>query len=226
MKGQSLCRWCHDALPFNRHACKQCALPLSEPRAEYCSQCLVNAVTPFTVNAPFEYGGDLAWLITRFKYHHDFRAGRILLQLLLEHAPFQSLGVENRLLPVPSHPSRQRARGFDPVAWLASKLSKKMGWPLLKASKSRRTSAQRSLTRHQRLRLSPRVFTLEESVESQNIVIFDDVMTTGATLIALSTLCFHGAANSVQALVIARTPKGSEFDNMQVNPGRPHDTSF
>jgi len=58
-----------------------------------------------------------------------------------------------------------------------------------------------------RLRNLRDAFNVRRSVVGENIMLIDDVLTTGATLNALATTLKRAGAARVEAWVIARTPE-------------------
>ncbi|MBU3935255.1 ComF family protein [Patescibacteria group bacterium] len=87
-------------------------------------------------------------------------------------------------VPIPLHPSRQRFRGFNQSALLASRLASdlKLGYSQ-SLLRPRPTSPQAQLSRPERLKNLGQPFCLNSpSPLPQNIILFDDVYTTGATI--------------------------------------------
>lgn len=111
------------------------------------------------------------------------------------------------VVPVPTTPARIRRRGYNQAGLLAGVVARRLGVPCREAL--RRSSAPRSQTS-----LSPRArrenvrgaFAVADGVglEGADIVLVDDVLTTGATASeAASTLALAGAA-SVSLVAFAR----------------------
>ncbi|MCX2523476.1 ComF family protein [Larsenimonas rhizosphaerae] len=171
------------------------------------------------VFSPFLYDEDIAWLIVRFKHHADFRAGHNLFRLLEGHLYKVSDADSPALLPVPSHVSRCRERGFDPVCWLAQRVARRLAWPLLEAHKRRATPRQQQLTRAGRVKNQRQVFEVPD-MTGKTVWLFDDVMTTGATLGSLAQACRARGACRVNALTLARTPASHESASMAAPPRR------
>ena len=86
--------------------------------------------------------------------------------------------------------------------------------PLLKAGflatrcdcrRVRHTEAQSTLDRKQRSRNLRGSFSVTTALENQQVLLVDDVMTTGATLNELATELKRAGASRVEAIVVART---------------------
>jgi ComF family protein len=127
-------------------------------------------------------------LIRALKY--DFKAplgiylGELMAQKLVGHP----LSKCDFLLPVPIHPRKKFARGYNQSELLARGLSKSWGTPILKqlVRKKGYTKSQTKLDRFGRWENVQDIFRSTELLKSRShVLIVDDVITTGATLEAL-----------------------------------------
>jgi ComF family protein len=116
----------------------------------------------------------------------------------------------DRVVPVPLHPKRLRAREFNQCVLLARPLAARLGVPLdLDAvERVRHTlpqSASTVMARRKNLRGAFQVRKVPR-IEGQSILVLDDVYTTGATLEALALCLLSAGASRVAALTLARSP--------------------
>lgn len=180
--GMDLCEPCAKEMPRNRACCSRCALPLPLP-AVACGQCLRREPPWDAAWAPFRYGWPLDRLETRFKFGDDLAAGRTLAALWRDEPAPPVL--PDLIVPVPLHRSRLRQRGYNQALELARPLAARLRVPLGHdvLVRTRDTSAQTELDRAARRRNVRGAFHLREAVAlPDHVALFDDVMTTGATL--------------------------------------------
>lgn len=195
MRGCDLCAGCREALPWSPRACPRCALPLVQ--SGDCVDCATTASPLDAVHAAFAYAFPLDVLLPRLKFHADFAAGRVLAGCLAER--FAALPRPEALLPLPLHRSRLRRRGYDQALELARPLARALGVPLRTDLLQRRraTVAQTRLDADARRRNLQGAFAVRRHARlPAHVVLFDDVMTTGATL--------HAAAAALRAAGVAR----------------------
>jgi predicted amidophosphoribosyltransferase len=111
------------------------------------------------------------------------------------------------LVPVPLHPARRRARGFDQSGRLAAALARRRGLPLV-ACLRREGPATRQLGASRDTRLSAvaqgRLAIAVEGEPPARVVLVDDVHTTGATFEACARALRAAGSAEVVAVAYAR----------------------
>ncbi len=174
-----------------------------ELRVGFCEACAPLLERARFGPAVYEFGGPLAEAIHRFKYERRMDLLEPLSALLAEAS--QSLaGRVDVVVPVPLHPAKKRARGFDQVTLLAKPTARALGVPLVHALRRDRDVAPQVgksvAARAQNVR---NAFRLRRpgQVDGARILLVDDVTTTGATLRAARHA--FGAAASVRKLALA-----------------------
>jgi len=199
-----LCVACIADLPANKNRCRRCALPLAID-ASICGDCL-RRPPPFTAAfAPFRYGYPLDALIMRFKFGRDLASGNALAQLWLDHA--SAAERPQAIVPVPLHLSRLRERGYDQALELAAPIALALGLPLADAllRRERATSPQTELDARARRRNVRGAFAVTDTPPA-HVALFDDVMTTGATLRECARMLVRAGAQRVDVWALARAP--------------------
>jgi len=156
-----------------------------------------------------------AW-IHRFKYPApglrglDPGAGAVVRGLAREaarQAAGQLPGTARRVVPVPLHPRRLAARGFNPAAVLAREVARELGlsWSPRALERRRDTPSQTGLDRRARRRNVAGAFRARERLAGR-VILVDDVVTTGATAAAAARALRQAGARAVVLLAAARTP--------------------
>jgi ComF family protein len=156
-----------------------------------------------------DYDGALREIIHAFKYDGRRTLAAPLGELLCGAAG-DLLDETSCAVPVPLHPWRRLHRGFNQAADLAALLP----IPVVHALWRRRmTSPQTGLAAAARrrnvrgaFRLSPRLrrSVIQSMIAGRNVVLVDDVRTTGATLNACAHVLKDAGAKEVRALTVAR----------------------
>jgi ComF family protein len=207
--GRDLCDGCTQDCAINRICCPRCALPLETP-APLCGDCLQHEPPFAAAWAPFRYGHPLDLLETRFKFGGDLAAGRVLADLLVERAGIDAPARPALLIPVPLHVSRLRSRGYNQALELARPLAQALVIPLDHdlLVRTKATPAQTGLDAKARRRNVRGAFVLATpTVLPDHVVLFDDVMTTGATLRECARTLRHAGASRVDVWALARAPQ-------------------
>ena len=117
-------------------------------------------------------------------------------------------GPPDLLIPVPLHDNRLRQRGFNQSLEIARVLSDRLGIKLDSrvCRRIRDTPAQKKLTASQRYANLKDAFILDRPLAGKRIGIVDDVVTTGSTVRAMSSLILAAGACQVEIIALARTP--------------------
>lgn len=207
---QRLCDDCVRRFARQRPRCRTCALAVPEGVA-HCGACLRHPNGLDACHAAVDYGYPWSGVLQAFKFHGDPGwAGT--LATLLRSTPWVEPALEaaELVLPIPLAPPRLRTRGFNQALLLAQALApaRVQAGLLLRLHD---TPAQSGLDRARRLRNLARAFAVEPlraaQLAGRQVLLVDDVMTTGATLQAAAAVLRQAGAARVTALVLARTPR-------------------
>ena len=103
------------------------------------------------------------------------------------------------LIPIPLHPSRKRKRGFNQAELLAKAIAKRSGIPVdaKLLLRTKKTDAQKDLNDQERLANLRDAFSVQKNeIPYHNLILVDDIYTTGSTMDAAAKLLKeHGAQN-------------------------------
>ncbi len=164
--------------------------------------------TSKTVYSIFKYEGVIRRAIIAFKYKYSTEIACELAEVCVKRLNFL-LPSDHCLVPVPLHWYRQNFRGFNQSEEVGKLVAKKMNWKhntnLLIRTKS--TTPQAQLTGSARRENLQGVFSLNPNIpvpKYPNIVLFDDVLTTGSTLLEASRVLRAGGVGRILCLTIAK----------------------
>ncbi len=205
---RDLCAGCRDDLAVNAPCCPRCAMPLATP-APACGQCLRRQPPFARAWAPLRYAHPLDLLEARFKFRADLAAGRVLSSLMIERAASDAPELPELLIPIPLHPSRLRERGYNQTLELLRPLAQTLGVPLRADAlvRVRATPPQTGLDAAARRRNLRSAFAVApDATLPAHVAVFDDVMTTGATLREAAQTLLRAGVARVDAWALARAP--------------------
>lgn len=207
-----LCEPCLADLPWNRDACRRCALPLPATAAE-CPACAAAPPPQALALAALRYEFPVNHLVGRLKYAGRLAHAPVLGELLTAAVGEHPGPLPDRLLPVPLHDSRLAARGYNQALEIARPVARFTGLPLETAllRRVRATQSQMTLDREARAANPAGAFAVDPRrlaalAGLRRVALVDDVMTTGATLDEMARTLLAAGLEAVEYWVVARTP--------------------
>lgn len=201
--GAKVCQICFNELPWLEHSCWRCALPLSNSEL-ICGACLSKPPGFDRTQALWHYLPPVTGLIHALKFQRRQDLARPLGEMLagcLRPSPLPDC-----LVPVPLHPTRYRARGFNQALEIARPIANRLKIPLCPklCRRIRITPPQRMLDAEERRRNLRGAFQATTELSGRHIAIVDDVLTTGATAHEVATALKRAGAAHVEVWVLAR----------------------
>lgn len=184
-----------------------------------CSKCLFRVSTVHIISpdgyAIWRYEGVIRKAILALKYKFASDIANELATLASSEIVNCKLKIENSVLvPIPLHSKRQRWRGFNQSEELGKRIAKQLGMGYNKDLLVRvvNTPPQVRLHKAERLRNTRGIFALktpnealsEVGLDRKDIILFDDVWTTGSTLNEAARVLKKAGAKRIIALAIAR----------------------
>jgi len=204
-----LCPDCLAALPLlPRPRCPRCGAPFRSPMVSdhLCHACL-RQPPPFNrARAAGFYDGFILEAIHRLKYQRQVLYAKFLGQIMVREPDISAMLADAQLLvPVPLHPRRLRWRGFNQALLLAKHLSHLPVAPEV-LIRRRPTLPQVGLSSQERLVNVKNAFavTAPQEVNGRNIVLVDDVYTTGATIRECARVLRRAGAARLEVITVAR----------------------
>lgn len=218
---------CYGCGKLGYYLCQSCIsrLPQSDLVCPACERASIGGLTHPLCQR--KYGLDGLWslgsyqnplkeAIHKLKYRFVADLASTLVDLMLDYwvrftpAFFDEIrkeGVKNwQIVPVPLHFKRERSRGFNQSALLGKLLASKMGLKYSDAlARIKNTKSQVGLESQARKANIKDAFSLTSRFTlNANILLIDDVWTTGSTLKECCYILKRGGANKVWALTLAR----------------------
>lgn len=111
------------------------------------------------------------------------------------------------IIPVPLHHERLHQRGFNQTASISRHLAKNLKIPLMLdvLKKTKKTPPQTDVTGKERLKNIKNVFAASEEIKGLDLLVIDDVITTGATVRECAKTLIKAGAKSVTVVALARS---------------------
>jgi ComF family protein len=202
-EGSTLCVGCSESeiLPYGCR-CWRCGAITPLPQA--CKSCK-SFGGPRRVWLTTQYDGLAKELVQVYKFGQYRAAAKNLSELMVQtfmHPDY----LKYLVVPVPTATKRIRERGFGHSELLATLIAKKLDLPSCKALGRLGQKHQIGASRSVRLAQPEGNYYVRslEQVKGQNILLVDDVLTTGATLRAATKALRAAGAKHVDALVFAK----------------------
>jgi len=191
--------------------CNSCGRQLKKNSfaGNICPQCLRSKLHFDRAFSPCVYDGIIKELIHEFKYKGKPYLGKTLSGLLIDFIREYSLPVNylDCVIPVPLHKMRLREREFNQAQILSQYIADEFKLNMLKDTllRCRYTKTQTELEINRRALNVKDSFLVEsaENIKNKNILLVDDVLTTGATSSEAAFALKNSGANIVFVLTLA-----------------------
>lgn len=216
-------RRCVGCNKLGSYFCRNCITKIKSTTNQICPVCEKWAIggathprckTKYTIDgltSIFHYDGIVQKAVKLLKYRFVSDLAKEFVELI-PSASFPSSIIHSQssiLIPVPLHPSRLRFRGFNQAEVLgrliADRLNISIKTDILKRTKKTKPQVEMK-DRKKRLANMENVFTVSPNTlisQYPNILLFDDVFTTGATLRAAANVLKRAGAKKVWGVVMA-----------------------
>lgn len=159
----------------------------------------------------YEYNKPMQDYLHRYKFMHD-----VLLAKVFAEPIHQCL--KNRkemIVPIPMHPQKLKDRTFAHV----DELLKQAQIPFVHVLEKTTMETQGGKTREERMN-TPQIFRLKENaqIKDRDILLVDDIYTTGTTIRHAKRALMEGGAKSVKAFTLIRV---SGFHDQTIDRSSP-----
>jgi ComF family protein len=170
---------------------------------EVCAELIEPLPDPLRARSGYAYGGPMAEAIVALKHRRrtDYSAA---LGALLAFSAAPLRGRIDAVVPVPLHPHRLRVRGYNVAQLLSTHVARALGVPVQHGLlvRVRDTPSSRGRGRQERLE-SVRNSFCARAATSRDLLVIDDVRTTGATFDDATRALGAAGARTVHTLALA-----------------------
>lgn len=214
LENRFLCDKCNRGLIKIDYSCLKCGDKIFKPN-NYCDYCKNKNWYFDKAISCFEYSGVAKSLIYKLKYNNKKFIAKILAKPLADKFLNSGFDKIDIVTCVPTTTKRLKQRGYNQAEALATEFCNiinknekvlNKNFSLVKRVKD--VSTQINLTKEQRKQNLLNAFEFagnKEFVKGKNILIIDDVFTTGATVEELSKVFKINKANKVYVLTVCHT---------------------
>jgi len=194
------CPYCETVIHKTEYACEDCKKKFPSPAI------IKYAVGGYKCTSPFPYDGIFKKAVKRFKFGNKGGYAKQLafpmVQSILESYP----GVDFDLITcVPMHKKRLAQRGYNQAELLARECAKIMNIPYCDTlEKFKENREQHSIKASERAKNVKGVYRIidKELVRDKNILIIDDIITTGNTLGECAKILMKKGCRSAECAVL------------------------
>ena len=206
-EGGVLCVKCAQLLCWQKiELCPLCRRVSSGGRV--CDRCKPSSLSGVVSGFIYDEGGLVGKLIKSYKYDYQYEAGVSLGRLVCQQV--QSMGdffsQFECVVPIPLHRRRYAERGFNQAEYFAEQIVSvsASGCVVNCLRRVKNTPRQAGLGREERLQNLAQAFVCNGDVRDKRVLLVDDVLTTGTTIVeAARVLCIAGA-REVWGYTVAR----------------------
>ena len=215
------CIHCHAYLEHGRALCADCRRWIVMHRTFFCGKCrarryssarkLCHRSFPFLLGAAGEYEDPvIKGLIRSLKFHFVRSSAAPLGAILAAYATRLKISRSyDLILPIPLSRRRRRERGFNQSELIARALSIRIGIPIDTFTLRRlrhappQSGLRGAVLRHANIAGSFAVVS-PRAVCGRNIILLDDVVTSGATMLEAARVLRAAGARNILALAAAK----------------------
>jgi ComF family protein len=202
-RNSAVCPDCWTSLsPITPPFCLRCGMPAIAIEGA-CGRCRAEENLFDLARSAVFFNDSAREIVHRLKYSDRVSLARPIGKLLREIMGSEGFSGE-MVVPVPLHRTRQRERGFNQAELIARELGIPLATQLVRRRK--KTATQTGLSRSERAKNLSAAFEVQGNVQGLRIILVDDVLTTGATVNAMTRSLKRAGAERVEVLTFARVP--------------------
>ncbi|MBI4303905.1 MAG: ComF family protein [Chloroflexi bacterium] len=201
-----ICSSCRLSLPWLLPPlCPKCGRP--QLNGILCPTCVSWQAHIDGIRSPFRFDGVMRQAVHQLKYRNLRALAPTLAKMLGNYLTDNPLPAEVAV-PVPLHPKRLRERGYNQSELLAKELGKLTGLPVVTDCLIRQRltppQARTATVAERHSNVADAFVCRDQSRQEKQVLLIDDVATSGATLDACAAALKAAGAKSVWGLTLTR----------------------
>lgn len=206
----SLCKDCFKELNFIQDGCIKCGKPIIYHSLEKldicgCSYCFNKSFYFDKAISCIEYSDISKSMILGFKYKNKTYMAKYISNIMKEKLDLENIKFDY-ITFVPLHKKRMRKRGFNQSEKIAKELGKMIDIPILDCIyRKSNTNRLYNLNRKERKIELKNAFLVKENIDyanGKNILLIDDIFTTGSTVNEISKLLKLNNVNKIFVMTL------------------------
>lgn len=204
--GKLICDDCKPALQYVVDPyCLKCGKPLLDESKEYCDDCNSYHHEYIEGRATFVYDEAMKKCMYAFKYNNRREYAEYLGKETATYLMKKILSWDaDAIIPVPVHKKRLMKRGYNQAYLLSKVISKEVSkyksLPVMDnyVKRVKNTSVMKRLSYKQREKNLENAFKIQRyDVKLNNVIVVDDIYTTGSTIDAISKCLHHDGVKKI-----------------------------
>lgn len=193
----NLCIACSQSVDFPEMICPSCKLELSQAK-RYTPKAVNYNGSKYLVHCVYKYDGPAGDIVKSLKYAYRFQAAEFIAYELYNMIKRKHFGDIDYITYVPMTKLKEIKRKFSQTELIALKLSKLTNIKCKKLLyKPFETKSQQSLSHEMRKQNLNNKFRANRKCKGKNVLLIDDVCTTGSTLCECSKTLRKKGVNKV-----------------------------
>ncbi|WP_165920866.1 ComF family protein [Muricomes intestini] len=208
ISAEGICDCCKKKVIYIKDSrCMCCGKPVEKEEQEFCRDCSCHQKAYEQGRSLWVHRPPVSSALYRFKYKNKRYYGRIFAEEMAKSLEDQIYRWQiEEMIPVPLHPARRKMRGYNQAEILAEELGKIIDIPVNDKIlyRIRNTKPQKSLDDAQRTQNLKGAFAVSKQHNiKRNILIIDDIYTTGSTINKAAHMLKLGGAEKVYFLTVS-----------------------
>lgn len=183
--------------------CQRCGWATTSD-GRWCHRCRDWPDNVLRVRSRFEFAGPVRDSILRMKYRGEYARTTWHAEHLQTLIVDSGWDIPDVVMPIPLHRRKLRSRGYNQSEKLARYLARRLNVPVEEyLIRIKETQSQTSLSGEERRRNVAGAFACNLAIAGTDVLLVDDVVTTGATMLECASACIDAGASRVRGISIA-----------------------